>query len=160
MSFLGIWIGGGGAQSISPGMVDTDFLNGYDSTVYAQLPKLNPDDVTAAVLYALSTSQFVQVKTPWIDDRCRRRLSDVTQKDHLRKLNRWLHSFCRSKRLFCRRCSDIEWALRASHPPANTTLDQCAVQPLGEKWIFVILWLANSDTSSFNNKIENEKNEN
>lgn len=50
-------------QSISPGMVDTDFLNVYDSTVYAQLPKLNPTDVTAAVLYALSTPEFVQVRT-------------------------------------------------------------------------------------------------
>lgn len=57
-------------QSISPGMVDTDFLNVYDSTVYAQLPKLNPSDVTAAVLYALSTSEFVQVKPKLTTDTC------------------------------------------------------------------------------------------
>lgn len=70
-------------------MVDTDFLNVYDSTVYAQLPKLNPDDVTAAVLYALSTSEFVQVNTG-NDDRCilypskhRRKASPVAHKDHL-----------------------------------------------------------------------------
>lgn len=66
MSFLSIVAD---VQSISPGMVDTDFLNVYDSTVYAQLPKLNPADVTAAVLYALSTSEFVQVRTR-IDDPC------------------------------------------------------------------------------------------
>lgn len=51
-----------GAQSISPGMVETDFLNVYDSTVYKELPRLNPSDVTAAILYALSTPESVQVR--------------------------------------------------------------------------------------------------
>lgn len=40
-------------------MVDTDFLKVYKS--YDSLPKLNVEDVTAAVLYALSTSEYVQV---------------------------------------------------------------------------------------------------
>lgn len=43
-------------------MVDTDLLNAFDATIYAQLPKLKPEDVTAAVLYALSTSERAQVK--------------------------------------------------------------------------------------------------
>lgn len=42
-------------------MVDTDFLSVYDSTCYAGLPRLKTDDVTAAVLYALSTSEHTQV---------------------------------------------------------------------------------------------------
>lgn len=50
-------------QSISPGMVDTEFLSVYNSTCYAGLPRLKADDVTAAVLYALSTSEHAQVST-------------------------------------------------------------------------------------------------
>lgn len=42
-------------------MVDTEFLTAFDSTFYANLPRLGPDDVTAAVLYALSTSEHTQV---------------------------------------------------------------------------------------------------
>lgn len=42
-------------------MVDTDFLSGINSTFYAGLPRLKPDDVTAAVLYALSTSEQTEV---------------------------------------------------------------------------------------------------
>lgn len=48
-------------QSISPGMVDTDLLRIYDSTLIEHLPKLNVADVTAAVLYALATADYVQV---------------------------------------------------------------------------------------------------
>lgn len=42
-------------------MVDTNLLSVYDSTLYEYLPKLQPADVTAAVLYALGTSEHVQV---------------------------------------------------------------------------------------------------
>lgn len=42
-------------------MVDTEFLTVYDSKFYDDLPKLKPNDVTAAVLYALSTSEHTQV---------------------------------------------------------------------------------------------------
>lgn len=48
-------------QSISPGMVDTDFLSAYSTSFYAGLPRLKADDVTGAVLYALSTSEHTQV---------------------------------------------------------------------------------------------------
>lgn len=48
--------------SISPGMVDTEFLSAYDSTLYASLPKLNVKDVTSAVLYALGTPDYVQIE--------------------------------------------------------------------------------------------------
>lgn len=53
-------------QSISPGMVDTEFLTAFDSTFYANLPRLKPDDVTAAVVYALSTSEHTQVNIRWL----------------------------------------------------------------------------------------------
>lgn len=50
------------SQSISPGMVDTDFLSVFRTTpAYAALPKLQPADVTAAVLFALGTPETVQV---------------------------------------------------------------------------------------------------
>lgn len=114
MSFLAF-----GVQSISPGMVDTDLLNVYESTVYAQLPKLSPADVTAAVLYALSTSEFVQVKTR-IDDKCistrskqtlngpcNAQRSFVTGMQWYRLTDSCL--FCRSRKLFCRRCSSIDY---------------------------------------------------
>lgn len=42
-------------------MVDTDFLSIYNTSIYAGLPRLKADDVTAAVLYALSTSEHTQV---------------------------------------------------------------------------------------------------
>ncbi|XP_031628322.1 farnesol dehydrogenase [Contarinia nasturtii] len=48
--------------SISPGMVNTEFLTAYDSSFCAGLPRLKCDDVTAAVLYALSTSEQTQVE--------------------------------------------------------------------------------------------------
>lgn len=48
-------------QSISPGMVDTDLLKIYDSTLIEHLPKLKAADVTTAVFYALSTADYVQV---------------------------------------------------------------------------------------------------
>lgn len=48
-------------QSISPGMVQTDFLSAYSTSFYAGLPRLKADDVTDAVLYALSTSEHTQV---------------------------------------------------------------------------------------------------
>ncbi|XP_023168484.2 farnesol dehydrogenase [Drosophila hydei] len=47
--------------SICPGMVDTDFLNVYSQAVDA-LPKLQPEDVAKAVLYALDTPDGVQVE--------------------------------------------------------------------------------------------------
>lgn len=50
-------------QSISPGMVQTDFLSAYSTSFYAGLPRLKADDVTGAVLYALSTSEHTQVHT-------------------------------------------------------------------------------------------------
>lgn len=42
-------------------MVDTEFLTQHNSSFYAGLPKLKADDVTGAVLYALSTSENTQV---------------------------------------------------------------------------------------------------
>lgn len=42
-------------------MVDTDFLNVYSQAVDA-LPKLQPEDVAKAVLYALDTPDGVQVE--------------------------------------------------------------------------------------------------
>lgn len=42
-------------------MVDTDFLTQYNTSLYAGLPRLKTDDVTGAVLYALSTSEHTQV---------------------------------------------------------------------------------------------------
>lgn len=47
--------------SISPGMVDTDFLAVYGSSVYAQLPKLKANDIAQAVMYALNTPDYVQI---------------------------------------------------------------------------------------------------
>lgn len=49
------------AQSICPGMVDTDFLSVYSQAVH-ELPKLQADDVTKAVFYALDTPDGVQVE--------------------------------------------------------------------------------------------------
>lgn len=45
-------------------MVDTEFLSVYNTTFYAGLPRLKADDVAAAVLYALSTSEHTQVNIP------------------------------------------------------------------------------------------------
>ncbi|XP_067618646.1 farnesol dehydrogenase [Eurosta solidaginis] len=47
--------------SISPGMVDTDFLSVYSRAV-AELPKLKASDVAKAVLFALETPDYVQVE--------------------------------------------------------------------------------------------------
>lgn len=49
-------------QSISPGMVDTDLLSVYSRAV-ADLPKLQANDVANAVIYALETPDYVQVKS-------------------------------------------------------------------------------------------------
>lgn len=49
-------------QSISPGMVDTEFLNAFNSAAYSSLPKLQANDVTAALVYALGTPENVQVR--------------------------------------------------------------------------------------------------
>lgn len=48
--------------SISPGMVDTDFLSVYGSSVYNSMPKLKPDDIAEAVMYALNTPDYVQIE--------------------------------------------------------------------------------------------------
>ncbi|KAL5284850.1 DHRS11.2 family protein [Megaselia abdita] len=45
--------------SINPGMVDTDFLKCYQST--EMFPKLKPDGVAKAVVYAMNTPDYVQV---------------------------------------------------------------------------------------------------
>lgn len=42
-------------------MVDTEFLAALDNSFYAGLPRLKSDDVTAALLYALSTPEHTQV---------------------------------------------------------------------------------------------------
>ncbi|XP_036324838.1 farnesol dehydrogenase [Rhagoletis pomonella] len=47
--------------SISPGMVDTEFLSVYSRAV-AELPKLQTEDVAKAVLFALETPDYVQVE--------------------------------------------------------------------------------------------------
>lgn len=49
-------------QSISPGMVETDMINGMDPDLVSQLPKLKIGDVADAVLYAISTPQHVLVR--------------------------------------------------------------------------------------------------
>lgn len=54
-------------------MVDTEFLTAFDSTFYADSPRLRPDDVTAAVVYALNTSEHTQVNN--IDDCFRNEIS-------------------------------------------------------------------------------------
>lgn len=43
-------------------MVETELLTALNQTFCAALPRLQPDDVTAAVLYALGTSEHTQVK--------------------------------------------------------------------------------------------------
>ncbi|XP_055904818.1 farnesol dehydrogenase [Eupeodes corollae] len=48
--------------SISPGMVETDFLKVYNPASYAPIPKLQPKDVADAVLYALHTPPTVQIE--------------------------------------------------------------------------------------------------
>lgn len=48
--------------SISPGMVETDFLKVYKEVNYAPYPKLQPKDVADAVVYALHTPPTVQVE--------------------------------------------------------------------------------------------------
>lgn len=44
-------------------MVDTDLLAVYDLSMYAQLPKLQANDVAQAVMYALNTPDHVQVSS-------------------------------------------------------------------------------------------------
>lgn len=135
------------AQSISPGMVDTDLLNVYDSTVYAQLPKLNPADVTSAVLYALSTSEYVQVNYPGCNDRCifNRPKTDgeclVWRIKIIWRMDAGRHRltigclFRRSRRLFWKQCSNIEWAHRTTHQPTYVCM---RLRLHGEKWIVAI----------------------
>ncbi|XP_055849970.1 farnesol dehydrogenase [Episyrphus balteatus] len=48
--------------SISPGMVETDFLKVYNPASYAPYPKLQPKDVADAVVYALHTPPNVQIE--------------------------------------------------------------------------------------------------
>jgi NADP-dependent 3-hydroxy acid dehydrogenase YdfG len=52
-------------QSISPGLVRTEFQDGFpdDGTKEAvsQMPALKPEDIAEAVLYILSTPPHVQV---------------------------------------------------------------------------------------------------
>lgn len=47
--------------SISPGMVETDFLNNMNQDVVAMLPKLRVEDVADAVFYAANTPENVRV---------------------------------------------------------------------------------------------------
>lgn len=42
-------------------MVDTDMLTAFNSVAHLSLPKLLAKDVTAALLYALGTPEYVQV---------------------------------------------------------------------------------------------------
>lgn len=47
--------------SISPGMVDSDFLSSFNQHLVAVMPKLKVEDVAEAVKYALSTPDRVRV---------------------------------------------------------------------------------------------------
>lgn len=73
-------------------MVDTDFLNAYSTSFYAGLPRLEADDVTGAVLYALSTSEQTQVylKVKTLTGFQWNLLKVVTSKWNALKLNRIL----------------------------------------------------------------------
>uniref|UniRef100_A0A336MY33 CSON002860 protein n=1 Tax=Culicoides sonorensis TaxID=179676 RepID=A0A336MY33_CULSO len=48
--------------SISPGMVDTDMIDTFNSNFKDYMPKLKAEDITAAILYALGTPDRVQVE--------------------------------------------------------------------------------------------------
>ncbi|XP_063705276.1 farnesol dehydrogenase-like [Culicoides brevitarsis] len=48
--------------SISPGMVDTDLISTFSSSFKDYMTKLQAEDVTAAILYALGTPDRVQVE--------------------------------------------------------------------------------------------------
>lgn len=111
-------------------MVDTDFLNAYSTSFYAGLPRLKADDVTGAVLYALSTSEQTQVylKVKKLTGFQWNLLKVVTSKWNALKLNRILrwnfaqlligtHSMdfnkfsqfsCRSKKLYYRQCQNTD----------------------------------------------------
>lgn len=111
-------------------MVDTDFLNAYSTSFYAGLPRLKADDVTGAVLYALSTSEQTQVylKVKTLTGFQWNLLKVVTSKWNALKLNRILrwnfaqlligtHSMdfnkfsqfsCRSKKLYYRQCQNTD----------------------------------------------------
>lgn len=47
--------------SISPGLVDSDFLSGFNKQLVAVMPKLKVEDVAEAVKYAINTPQRVRV---------------------------------------------------------------------------------------------------
>lgn len=83
-------------------MVDTDFLNAYSTSFYAGLPRLKADDVTGAVLYALSTSEQTQVylKVKKLTGFQWNLLKEVTSKWNALKLNP--HSLMKF-------CSIIDW---------------------------------------------------
>lgn len=56
-------------QSISPGLVATEFLASYSmfsEESIAAMPALNPDDIAAAVIYVLSNPPHVLVS----DNKC------------------------------------------------------------------------------------------
>jgi NADP-dependent 3-hydroxy acid dehydrogenase YdfG len=48
--------------SISPGMVETDILAGFNQQLVAMLPKLKVEDITEAVKYVLNTPDRVRVR--------------------------------------------------------------------------------------------------
>jgi NADP+-dependent farnesol dehydrogenase len=58
MSFLKLPIR---VTSISPGMVDSDLLSGFNQQLVAMLPKLKVEDVAEAVKYALNTPERVRI---------------------------------------------------------------------------------------------------
>lgn len=49
-------------KSVSPGMVDTELLDTFSSGFKDFMTKLQPEDVTQAILYALGTPDRVQVR--------------------------------------------------------------------------------------------------
>lgn len=49
-------------QSISPGLVESDnIVSGSDNEILKFMPRLKPEDVAKAVLFAISTPDHVQV---------------------------------------------------------------------------------------------------
>lgn len=48
--------------SISPGMVETDILAGFNQQLLAMLPKLKVEDITEAVKYVIKTPDRVRVR--------------------------------------------------------------------------------------------------
>lgn len=50
-------------QSISPGLVDTDIVSNSDNDIINYMPRLKPQDVSRAVLFAITNPENVQVRT-------------------------------------------------------------------------------------------------